>query len=424
MAERYLTRNVFVAGGEPEVTYNPRDEFKLEQEVREYLDQSGKALSISGPSKSGKTVLIGRVLPKAEAIWIYGQDLTSVDVFWESIVDWLGLYDEVEMTDGVQNQGSAQIGMEVGFAGFGKATGSGTVGGATTHGRRFARQRSIADVARGGLATLAVPIVIDDFHYVDDAVKRDIARAIKSLLPTTHVIMIAVPHEAFQIVREEPDMGGRVWHQQIRHWDEDELRFIARMGFEALGIIDDGEVVAAKLAENSFGAPFLMQQLCYDLTVGQHIQQTQDEPVALTEPPSGWDDFFKRIAMRTAPPIFEKVRRGPKVRGQERMERQLKDGSATDIYPALLMAIAHTGPQTVLTQPQIMKSLDGILVENPRGRDVASSLSSMADIAEEERGTADPALVYKNDELHILDPFLCFFMRWGTWATDSYTGTR
>src|SRR3954452_25257033 len=110
MAERYLTRNVFVAGGEPIVTYNPRDEFKLEQEVREYLDQSGKALSISGPSKSGKTVLIGRVLPKSEAIWIYGQDLTSVDVFWESIVDWLGLYDEVEMTDGLQNQGCATIG--------------------------------------------------------------------------------------------------------------------------------------------------------------------------------------------------------------------------------------------------------------------------------------------------------------------------
>jgi len=54
----YLTRNVFVAGRPPDVTYNPRSDRQQETEVRAYIGQPGKALSVSGPTKSGKTVLI------------------------------------------------------------------------------------------------------------------------------------------------------------------------------------------------------------------------------------------------------------------------------------------------------------------------------------------------------------------------------
>lgn len=41
MAEReiYLTKDVFVAGAAPEVTYNPRSERHQEQELERYLDQ-------------------------------------------------------------------------------------------------------------------------------------------------------------------------------------------------------------------------------------------------------------------------------------------------------------------------------------------------------------------------------------------------
>lgn len=39
----------------------------------------------------------------------------------------------------------------------------------------------------------------------------------------------------------------------------------------------------------------------------------------------------------------------------------------------------------------------------------------MRDIAREARGSGDPALDYKDDELHILDPFLSFYLRYGSW---------
>jgi hypothetical protein len=95
--EVHLTKTVFVAGSAPRITYNPRGERHIEPELSAYLDQGfGRALSVSGPTKSGKTVLVERALPRDEAIWVEGPDLVSVEVLWDTVVDWLGLYDLVE----------------------------------------------------------------------------------------------------------------------------------------------------------------------------------------------------------------------------------------------------------------------------------------------------------------------------------------
>ncbi len=40
----------------------------------------------------------------------------------------------------------------------------------------------------------------------------------------------------------------------------------------------------------------------------------------------------------------------------------------------------------------------------------------MTAIAEDNRGDSDAALAYKNDMLHIMDPFLSFYLDHGTWS--------
>jgi hypothetical protein len=408
-----LTRNVFVAGGTPVVTYNPRDDRHLETEVRSYLDQGGKALSVSGPTKSGKTVLIERLLPRDIAVWMHGSDLTSVEAFWHRIIDWLGLYDQVGVSTQTSVQGSAQVSGTVGVP-IARISGSLGTAGTTGDSITWSRQRQLADVAREGLTTLPVPIVIDDFHYVPDEVKRDVARAVKSLIPITHVVMIAVPHEAFDAIQQEPDMGGRVWQLRIESWTEEELRYISRIGFDALNINDRNERIGRQLSAVSYGAPFLMQQLCYDVAVAGAIRERQAELLELTPPPD-WNTFFHRIANRSVPPVFEKLITGPRTRGQERIDRTLKDGRVTDIYGAVLIAAAKTGPKTRIRYQEITRILDADLVEPARGQQVASSLAHMAVIAGEARGTGDAAVAYKDDEFFILDPFLAFYLRFGDW---------
>lgn len=63
-ARIYKVREVFVPGGRPAVTYVPRGERHLEDEIADYLDARHKVLSVSGPTKTGKTVLLKSQIPR------------------------------------------------------------------------------------------------------------------------------------------------------------------------------------------------------------------------------------------------------------------------------------------------------------------------------------------------------------------------
>jgi hypothetical protein len=410
----YLTRNVFVAGGTPEITYNPRDDRHLEAEVQSYVAQGGKALSVSGPTKSGKTVLIKRLLTDSGAIWMHGSDLQTIDAFWHRIVDWLGLYDQVGVSSQQTSQTSNQVSGSIGFASVVQVGGSLGSGGSSTGSQTWSRQRRLTDVAREGLTTLPVPIVIDDFHYVAEDVKRDLARAVKSLIPITHVVMIAVPHEAFDAVEREPDMGGRVWQLRIESWLEDELMHISRQGFEALNLLDHHETISRQLASVSYGVPFLMQQLCHDVAIGAGVLERKTHPCDLT-PPADWNEFFSRIANRSVPAVFSRLLAGPRTRGQERIDRTLKDGRVTDIYGAVLYAVAKTGPKTSIRYQDIARIMESELVNPVPSQQITSCLFHMAEIADRERGSGDAAVAYKDDVFYLLDPFLAFYLRFGDW---------
>jgi hypothetical protein len=418
MAERkrYLTKNVFVAGSPPEVTYNPRDDRHLESEVESYLGEGpGKTLTLSGPTKSGKTVLVERLLPRDEAIWIEGTDLATVDVFFNQIIDWLGVYDLVEVSREDTEGSGKQLGMTVGSSNLASINAGKKDDTSSKKGLRKTRTKATTSVAREALEAVGTPVVIDDFHYVAEDAKRGVAQAIKTIIPYCKVVLIAVPHEAFEVVRAEPDMGGRVWRMGIDTWSEDELEFIALRGFEALSI-DDQHGVGKLLAHNSDGAPFLMQDLCYHYATRLGVLQTSDKPVTTVEPPS-WDDFFERIANRMAPPIFDTLLRGPKERGQKRQARVFKSGKRTDVYGALLHGIAQVG-KPAITPVQLMTILERDFVDTPSGQTVALSLNHMATLAMTNRGTGDSALAFKNDVLNILDPFFLFYLRYGSWTVE------
>lgn len=412
----HRTNEVFVAGRQPTITYNPRNEHHLEAEVKSYRAQMGKALTVAGPSKSGKTVLIERSLPRGYAIWIQGSDLESAQKFWQSVADGLAAYEQIsdsrENTVGRETGGSLTLGIPDVAGAEGRRGRSSSAALATTG----SRTRPLPDVVREELASSPVPVVIDDFHYVLQPTQVAIARAIKTLIGLTNVVLIAVPHEAFDAVRAEPDMNGRVWQLPITSWTTDELAYIARTGFAALGVVDRDERVAQRLAAESFGAPFLMQQLCYDYAIQLGVEATANPPV-LAQEPENWSAFLRRIADRSIPGVFDRLIRGPNPRGQQRIDRVLTDGRRGDIYAAVLHAIAKTPQQARIRPQDLTRVLETSLAENaPTTQQIASSLGHMSEIAWDGRGTGDPALDFKDDELHILDPFLAFYLRHGSWA--------
>lgn len=169
-------------------------------------------------------MLVERALPRDIAIWVEGQDVHSVDAFWDRIVDWLGLYDLVEVTRQQTDDSGKQLGMSVGVPKLASFDASKKEGESVTASVRKSRTQAVTSVARTGLEELGVPVVLDDFHDVADDAKRDMSRAIKSVIPFTKVLLIAVPHEAFDVVRNEADMGGRLSQLRIASWSIAELR--------------------------------------------------------------------------------------------------------------------------------------------------------------------------------------------------------
>ena len=61
---KHRVRDVFVAGGMPVLTYVGRADVTLEKSLRSEINEGYKLITITGPTKSGKTVLARHVLGK------------------------------------------------------------------------------------------------------------------------------------------------------------------------------------------------------------------------------------------------------------------------------------------------------------------------------------------------------------------------
>jgi hypothetical protein len=71
---------VFVPGAYPQHTYIERTQQGFESTLRDALDTPGQIISLSGPSKSGKTVLVERVVGRDSLIAISGVSIRHPDI--------------------------------------------------------------------------------------------------------------------------------------------------------------------------------------------------------------------------------------------------------------------------------------------------------------------------------------------------------
>ncbi len=360
---------VFVAGRLPTVTYNPRERLGLEPQLQEYLEDRGALLSVSGPTKTGKTTLLRSVA--ASGIWLSGGAVASKEEFWRSVGEIL-----YEDSDEAARQSVGNI------------------------------RRSLLESDRC--------LVVDDFHYIDQKVQLEIVRSLKDLVfDGLPAIVASVPHRAYDAVRVEKEMTGRVTHLSISPWDDDDLLSIAKKGFAALNLADDNSDLARRLSQESFSSPHLMQQFCKRLCRENGIARAASDPFTLA-PPKSWIDFFSQSATDTSKAAFDLLAQGPR-RRTDRLQRELADGRTVDIYGAVLEAIANTGPSLSIGYDQLRASLREVLAnEVPQRHEVTRVLDQMTKIAKEDI-EGEPVVDYDEglSTLHVSDPYFAFYLRWG-----------
>ena len=101
--------DVFTPSDFPTLTYVARDDERLEIRLRDALSTPGEIVSISGPSKSGKTVLVEKVVGRHNLITITGAGIRSPEDVWDRTLDWMETPDSKATTTAFGGAGTGSI---------------------------------------------------------------------------------------------------------------------------------------------------------------------------------------------------------------------------------------------------------------------------------------------------------------------------
>lgn len=437
MIEHLRVSDVFVPGRLPAHTYNPREHLQLEIRLQDYIEEAGDILTVAGPTKTGKSVLLQHVLDNPA--WVDSQGIDSVNVLWTRLADELGVWSRVGLEVSRSDTGEAHLEGEGGFAPVAKLGAGGKYAVTDATGDNYSVERPLGPAVKEALRRTRRPVVIDDFHFVARGVQREIVRALKPLvLAGVPIMLVSISHRLRDVVAAEPDMGGRVRTLDVSFWELEDLLVISRKGFEVLNIEDVDDAIGQRLASESYGSPHLMQQFCREVCKGDGIRESLHEPRRLRAP-DDWSSFFTKQLDEASRRWFERLLRGPQERGSQRTQWQLRDSRTLDGYGLTLAAIAETGPSLEISKDRLKEVIEELTAGNsPATHQTTRVLKHMSLIAakrasgptptEEELDAgeedsfgmpdAQPVLEYVDQgpasKLHIADPFFAFFMRWGS----------
>jgi hypothetical protein len=404
MFPRLHRDDVFVAGGQPSVTYVDRQEFHVERNVARAIAAPNQVVSLAGPSKTGKTVLCRKVLGDREYIWIDGGEIESAKSVWDDICAELKLPNEITTSDEKTNGVNGGITTPIVSA-----------KGSKLRRRVTAERRAINSIA-DALDTLTaekIILVVDDFHYLTPDIRATFLRNVKgAVFGGLKVLLLSVTHRAFDAIKAESELTGRFISITLPEWTNDELKQIPDLGFSALNVNCKNSLIE-KLAHESQDSPFLMQRFCWEICFDCGIEYAA---TLLTqhEIPDNYDveEMFIRLAQDAGLPIYQKLVAGPQSR-KSRTKRPLKSGGDADIYQALLLALAETGPKSSISYEELRSSLNSVLTDMvPQKHEITSALKHLGAISV--KAGTELAIDWDEDkrEVNLTDPYLRFFLRW------------
>lgn len=93
---------VFTPNDLPTFTYVDRATHKFEERLRDALAIPKMIVSLSGPSKSGKTVLVNKVIERDNLIQLSGASIRSAPDLWSKVLSWMDVPTEHVETTGTK----------------------------------------------------------------------------------------------------------------------------------------------------------------------------------------------------------------------------------------------------------------------------------------------------------------------------------
>lgn len=417
--EQFEATEIFTPGDFPKYTYVERKGEALERRLLDALATRGEIVSVSGPSKSGKTVLVEKVVGTDDLIAVTGAGIHDSAALWNRVLDWMDAPASYSSADSktsktsgnIETSGEGSVGI---FAKLAAKTKIGHERGRShTNAQQRARQ-GMSQVIRE-IADSSYVLLLDDFHYMPRDVQIEVAREIKEAARQgVKICTASVPHRSDDVVRGNPELRGRVRAIDVGYWSHEDLAKIPEAGFDRLRATLDGHTVQKFLRETS-GSPQLMQAVCLQTCFECDLRKTAPEPHSLSPDTTQISSILEEAAARTDfGSLVRDMHNGPKTRGTERKEFRLDDATKGDVYRAVLLSLAKD-PAT-LSFPynelfnRIQQTCRG---EVPQAASIYQACFQIAKIAED-RSPGERIIEWDEDNslLDIVDPYFLFFLRW------------
>ena len=409
---------IFTPNKQPTITYIKDHLVDRAKFLHQSLETGAAVITISGPSKSGKTVFIEKTLGRENLIQVTGAGVDTPQTLWNRVFDLIGTPTKVTKTGGRSFTGTITTKANVGvpLVVQGEAAAAGAWGNNSA--AAFEHIPDHLQLLIKELGGTEFVIFIDDFHYIPKDVQVEISNQIKEAVRGgVRFICASVPYHSDDVLLANADLRGRIFNIPFDYWNVEELQKIAKRGFEALNV-DISDALIGAFAAEAAGSPQLMQSLCLTCCVETDSEEKNEQVTTIAADM----EVINRVCRRTSTTTdysstVEKMKDGPKTRGTDRKSHVLRTGGAVvDVYPLILIAIAANPPELTIRYANLVERIGRLCVnEAPSGSSVTGACSHMSEIA---NGAENRFVVEwdgASDVLDIRDPYLLFFLRWADW---------
>lgn len=384
--------DVFRPGSFPEYTYISRKstvsnlpyEFRLSQAIK----VSGFLTSLVGPSKMGKTILCEKVIGFDRIIEVSGSDLNTDMDFWKIVAMKAGLSCESQFsTEHIITDTQDIYAKKEMFS--------------------LTKDKIIDYYNKNKLI-----LVIDDFHYAPVEKRMLAAQQLKDAIRRGfQAIVVSLPHRADEAIRQNADLSGRLSLINMEAWKVEDLKEIAKIGFEKLDIIISDEV-AQMVAVESLSSPQLMQYICLNICTILELDKSNGNVVEKDMLETAYQYTTANFEYSD---VVAFMRKGPNTRGKNRNLFLAKDGREYDLYELIVKSIAENPPLMALDFDTVRKRINELIAaecKKPTQQSIKDSLTKLQEMLSEKEDIFR-VLDWKEGILYILDPLFLFYLRWG-----------
>lgn len=406
---------VFTPTTQPTITYISEHLVDKKLTLNRAIEMGGAVITLSGPSKSGKTVFVETVVGKDNLIQVTGASISSADALWKRVFDKVGTPISTAQSTTHSQELSAAGNLEVAVPLFAKA--GGNLGGKNTASASATSSTSpdFLNLVIREFANTGFIIFIDDFHYIPKEIQDEIATLIKEAVRHGVLFVCAsVPYHADDVILANSDLRGRMVKLDFDYWNPSTLKRIAQKGFDALNV-SVPESTIESFAMEAAGSPQLMQALCLNLCYEFDIKETYSDKATVS---CDMKCIHKVCGMTSLmndyTSVIDSMKDGPKTRGERRKSYPLNDGSSLDVYPLVLKALSGNPPELTIRYPNLLGRIQRLCRsgEGPSGSSVTGACAHMAEIANATSGSTILEWDGESDVFDIRDPYLLFALRW------------